>query len=130
MLYNVDYRFAILKSFWLGFVDLFNIPLFIVDILSIYNGIEIIHLMKDYNYTWNNRIRLKIIINFLVIIFDIIFILPPLLVIILTGYRVPSLYKYTKLSWNIYYKIRNGELTPKEIENEKQKQKFTYSYLL
>eukprot|EP01084_Bolivina_argentea_P111131 198378_1 len=44
--YNTDYRWAILKSFWIGFVDLFNIPLFIICMLSVYNGVEIIHLMQ------------------------------------------------------------------------------------
>merc|ERR1711933_331446 len=116
--YNVDYRWAILKSFWIGFVDLFNIPLFIVCILSGYNGIELIHLMKDYNYKWNNRIRLKILMNFGIVVFDTIFVLPLLLVIIITVYRIPCIYKHIKNSWDIYYKIRKNEITPNEVNND------------
>eukprot|EP01083_Nonionella_stella_P215524 775622_1 len=128
--YNVDYRIAILKSFWIGFVDLFNIPLFIVCILSVYNGIELVHLMKDYRYRWNNRIRLKILINFAWVVFDIIFVLPLLLVIGVTLYRVPCVLGHMRHSWSIYYKIRNHELTPDEVNNDENKPLNTRIHIL
>eukprot|EP01083_Nonionella_stella_P011193 31813_1 len=103
--YNVQWRCDILKHFALIFIDIFFVPLFICCLLSVYQGIELVHLLQDtkqWNETRMMTIRKQILINFMLLILDIVCTLPLLLILICTLYRLCFVAQRLRHSWRVY----------------------------
>eukprot|EP01083_Nonionella_stella_P015528 43451_1 len=104
--YNYHLRLWIIGHIYKGIVDIIFIPLLVVDMLSIYNAIELYHLIVDESSP--NTIRIMIVINFCWLCFDLCIMLPLLLIIFVTVYRIPNVYRQWNLSWHNYYLLRKG----------------------
>eukprot|EP01083_Nonionella_stella_P002456 7096_1 len=108
--YNITLRRNICKHFAFLFIDILFVPLLLVCLLSVYQGIEIYHLIRDaaqYDEQRMNLIRKKVIINFVTLVCDVVLMTPLMIITIVTVYRLPSLYRHIRYNWNVYYLNRS-----------------------
>ena len=114
MNYNVWIRRRVIENFLWLFIDIPLAVLAFICMVSVYKGVDLWHLIIDPRDTSRDPLenklrrndhemvlRRQIIINFLLLVFDIVIMSWQLVFIIITLYRVPAMFGHFKYSWGL-----------------------------